>query len=223
MVGGLPVRLRRSQRRTISLKVTPEGLTVYAPRRTAVGQLRQLVETKRGWAEGHLQTYRQRDQGPWVLAGDMALPYLGTPLTLKVVPGLKKTLRQGDELHLPEGPLAAHAERWYRAQAPGVFQPLVEQYAAQLGRGRPLKAVRVTNASRRWGSCSADGVVRLHWRLLLAPPDVLAYVAAHEAAHLAELNHSPRYWAEVERLFPDHPAARQWLKAHGAALMRSWA
>ncbi len=221
-VGGLPVRLRRSERRTVSLKVTPQGLTVYAPRRAAEERLRHFVELKRSWAERHLRAFGPPLEAAEPLSDGSLLLYLGTPLTLRIVPGLKQAERRGGELHVPGSGLGCAVERWYRAEAPGAFRPLVERYAAQLGRGRSLTEVRCTNAAGRWGSCTASGVVRLHWRLLLAPPEVLDYVAAHEAAHLAELNHSPRYWAEVERLLPHYPAARQWLRQHGAALMRSW-
>ena len=113
-------------------------------------------------------------------------------------------------------------EAWYRAEAPTIITAAAQHYAAELGRGRPLSAVKVTNAAGRWGSCTAAGVVRLHWKLLLAPPEILHYVAAHEVAHLAELNHSPRYWAEVARIFPEYRAAERWLKEHGAALMQPW-
>ncbi len=88
---------------------------------------------------------------------------------------------------------------------------------------QPMPEVAVMDARMRWGSCrqSQKGEparIRYNWRLILAPPWVLDYVAAHEAAHLIEANHSPAYWALVARLFGDHRPARAWLRAHGAAL-----
>ena len=88
---------------------------------------------------------------------------------------------------------------------------------------RPLPTVALQDARSRWGSCRAAGpagpsVIRYNWRLVLAPPEVLDYVAAHECAHLLEANHGPRFWAVVRRLYGDPSAARAWLKAHGAGL-----
>jgi predicted metal-dependent hydrolase len=69
--------------------------------------------------------------------------------------------------------------------------------------------VKLTNARTEWGSCNHRGEIRLNWRLVHLPPRLAQYVAAHEVAHLVELNHSPRFWAVVEALFPDHAAARR--------------
>lgn len=220
LVGGLTVTLRRSERRSIGLKVTAEGLSVYAPRRADEARLRQFVEERRGWAERHLAAMQR--PAPPVLQSGSALPYLGQTLTLRSVPGLGTAVRVEDELHTPEGRIEQAVEAWYRAEALRVFKPIALHYAAALHWGRPLSAVRLTGAGGRWGSCTAAGVVRLHWRLLLAPLDVLHYVAAHEVAHLAELNHSPRYWAEVQRLMPKYREPQRWLKINGQELMEMW-
>lgn len=221
-VGGLPVQLRRSNRRTVSLRVTAQGLTIYAPQRTEEARLRRFVEDKRAWAERHLQQLQQRQPVAAPLADGFTLPYLGQTLTLRIVPDLRQARRVGTELHAPPEALSNTVEAWYKAESLKIITPVVQHYAAQLDQGRPLTATRITNAESRWGSCTAAGVVRLHWKLLLAPPEILHYVAAHEVAHLAELNHSPRYWAEVARLFPEYRAAEGWLKGHGAALMQPW-
>ena len=70
----------------------------------------------------------------------------------------------------------------------------------------------------RWGSCSVDGVLAFSWRVILAPPFVLDYLAAHEVAHLKEMNHSRRFWAQVKLAMPDYEKGRDWLNRHGAAL-----
>ncbi|WP_293912821.1 SprT family zinc-dependent metalloprotease [Deinococcus sp.] len=219
-VGGLAVTLRRSERRSIGLKVTPAGLSVYAPRRVDEARLRQFIEERRNWAERHLAAMQR--PAPPMLQDGFHLPYLGQTLTLRSVSGIRRAVRVADELHAPEGRLAAPTEAWYKSEALRVFPAIAEHYAAALGRGHPLAAVRLSNAASRWGSCTAAGVVRLHWRLSLAPLSVLHYVAAHEVAHLAELNHSPRYWAEVEKLMPEYRVPQRWLKVNGQALMDMW-
>ncbi len=86
--------------------------------------------------------------------------------------------------------------------------------------GANLKRVSIRDQSSRWGSCSTTGVLSYSWRLILAPPYVLDYLAAHEAAHLIEMNHSRAFWRQVERICPDFKRAKAWLDAHGADLHR---
>ncbi len=82
-----------------------------------------------------------------------------------------------------------------------------------------MKAITLRSQSSRWGSCSSSGNINYNWRLILAPPHVLDYVAAHEVAHLVEMNHSAAFWTTVERTLPDMARGRAWLKAHGRDLM----
>jgi predicted metal-dependent hydrolase len=91
-------------------------------------------------------------------------------------------------------------------------------YAAQLR--VPIARISVRDQSSRWGSCSNTGVLSFSWRLILAPPFVLDYLAAHEVAHLSELNHSPRFWRLVAKLDPNAARAKTWLDVHGADLHR---
>jgi predicted metal-dependent hydrolase len=86
--------------------------------------------------------------------------------------------------------------------------------------GVAVKRVSVRDQSSRWGSCSSTGVLSYSWRLILAPPFVLDYLAAHEAAHLVEMNHSRRFWRLVENIYPETAKAKAWLNAHGADLHR---
>ena len=92
------------------------------------------------------------------------------------------------------------------------------KFAAALGVA--VKRITVRDQSSRWGSCSTTGLLSFSWRLILAPSHVLDYLAAHEVAHLVEMNHSPRFWRLVQRLCPDHDRAKAWLDAHGADLHR---
>jgi predicted metal-dependent hydrolase len=92
----------------------------------------------------------------------------------------------------------------------------VARHAARLGRAPRRLTLR--DPRSRWGSCTSEGDLMFSWRLAMAPSAVLDYVVAHEVAHLAELNHSPRFWAEVRRLCPDFEAQRAWLRRHGAGL-----
>jgi predicted metal-dependent hydrolase len=95
---------------------------------------------------------------------------------------------------------------------------LVSLHAGRLG--LRARAVRIKDPSSRWGSCAPDRTLAFSWRLVMAPPFVLDYVVAHEVAHLAEMNHSPRFWATVEQLTPHREAAQAWLREHGPSLLR---
>jgi predicted metal-dependent hydrolase len=110
----------------------------------------------------------------------------------------------------------ARLMRFYKSEAAKDLGARVAEYAAALG----VKAqrVQVKEIRSRWGSCSVDGALAFSWRVILAPPFVLDYLAAHEVAHLKEMNHSRRFWAQVRKALPEFERGRDWLHQHGAAL-----
>src|SRR5690606_873839 len=121
---------------------------------------------------------------------------------------------------LVPGEAALQARRltdWLKDEAQVDLSERTAIHAARLG--VTVKSVRRRSQSSRWGSCSSSGNINYNWRLVLAPPFVLDYVAAHEVAHLVEMNHSAAFWATVKRTLPDMERGRAWLKAHGRQLM----
>jgi predicted metal-dependent hydrolase len=117
---------------------------------------------------------------------------------------------------------APHVERrvgdFLRREAQRDLEAASRRAAEHLGVG--VRRVSVRDQSSRWGSCSTTGVLSYSWRLILAPPFVLDYLAVHEVAHLVEMNHSPRFWRLVNRLCPDAGRAKTWLDVHGGDLHR---
>lgn len=105
-----------------------------------------------------------------------------------------------------------------RREARADLEKASRQCAQMLGLA--IKQVSIRDPSSRWGSCSTTGVLSYSWRLILAPPYVLDYLAAHEVAHLVEMNHSPRFWRVVDKLCPNVKRAKAWLDAHGTELHR---
>ncbi|MEM9970315.1 MAG: SprT family zinc-dependent metalloprotease [Pseudomonadota bacterium] len=105
-----------------------------------------------------------------------------------------------------------------KALARARVEAAAARYAALVG--RELGRVSLRDTRSRWGSCSADGNLMLSWRLVMAPPAVLDYVVAHEAAHLVEMNHSPDFWALVARICPEFSEHKVWLRQNGAGLHR---
>lgn len=120
--------------------------------------------------------------------------------------------------------LVPHKRSATAAQVQGFLKTLARErlieasdhYAAKLG--LPYAKISLRDTRSRWGSCSSEGTLMYSWRLIMAPADVLRYVAAHEVAHLQEMNHSADFWKVVETLFGSYKAQRQWLHKHGAQL-----
>ena len=106
--------------------------------------------------------------------------------------------------------------RFFKEQARADLSARVGAHSQHLGVSP--RRIQVKELRSRWGSCSVDGVLSFSWRVVLAPPFVLDYLAAHETAHLKEMNHSRRFWAHVRGAMPDFERGRQWLHEHGGAL-----
>ena len=114
------------------------------------------------------------------------------------------------------GSVGVRVAAWLKERARARLNPAARGYAQALD--REVKAVALRDTTSRWGSCSRNGTLSFSWRLAMAPVDVQEYVAAHEAAHLVEMNHSDRFWATVERLMPDWRVHRDWLRREGPGL-----
>jgi len=145
------------------------------------------------------------------------IPVEGRGLTL--TPATGRGVRvDGDRLLVPGDPATAgpRVAAWLKVLARDRLATASTRYAGLVGRRYTSLAIRDTRS--RWGSCSPDGRLMYSWRLILAPPQVLDYVAAHEVAHLVELNHSPAYWQVVTGICPDWKRHRDWLKANGQTL-----
>ena len=214
--------LRRSARRSFALQVDHRGARVAVPLRTPLGEVERFVHSHGRWLLDRLQSRAAAPPAPVLDVVDGAtLPLFGRALTLRLREGRitrwHPLIDDHEELLLPTAvdplrallrALQARALAWYRGR--------VEEYCHRLG--LPVPTVRLSNARTRWGSCSSRSGIRLHWRLVHLPPALIDYVVAHEVAHLVEMNHSPRFWAVVERLYPDWRSARAALRQASATL-----
>lgn len=218
LAGDPPVslHLRRSARaRRVSLSVSRlDGrVTLTLPLRMSLKGAMEFVGQRRAW----IDEARQKAGVAVQVGPGVALPVEGRSLVLTGAT-VRAARIDGDSLLVPSARPAAAALAFLRFLARERLAESVARHAAALGRVPGSLTLRDTRS--RWGSCSARGDLMFNWRLILAPPEVLDYVAAHEVAHLAQMNHSPAFWAEVARLFPAHAAARRWLKQHGPSLHR---
>ena len=214
--------LRRSARRSFALQVDHRGARVAVPLRTPLGEVERFVHSHGRWLLDRLQARAAARPSPVLDVVDGAtVPLFGRALTLRLREGRitrwHPLTDEREELLLPTTvdplrallrALQARALAWYRGR--------IEEYCHRLG--LPVPAVRLSNARTRWGSCSSRSGIRLHWRLVHLSPALIDYVVAHEVAHLVEMNHSPRFWAVVERLYPDWRSARAALSQASASL-----
>jgi predicted metal-dependent hydrolase len=208
--------LVRAKRRTIALFVDADGIEARAPRRAALADIEAFIREKERWIRRRLAEPRRRTL---VWEAGARLPWLGRTVTLALRHGEIGVWLSEDRLEFGLADGASLRERaldWMRGQALEFFRGRVAQLARR--HGLRVSVVGLSNALTRWGSCGSNGRILLNWRLMMLPPHLVDYVAAHELAHLRELNHSPRFWGIVALLYPDHQAARRELSARAPTL-----
>lgn len=215
----LTYQLKRSDRRSIGLKISRDGLTVTLPLRLPAVEADRAVRQKLDWIMAKLAEQAELPAPTVGLSCGSPVLWLGEAVILRT--GSARSRIAGAELHLaasdhPEH-ITAKLAHFYQRSARPHFGARVQHWSGRMG--LVPRRVALSSARGRWGSCSAAGGVRLNWRLMQAPPAVIDYVVIHELAHLAELNHSPRFWAIVEAHCPDWKTQRGWLKRHGGQLM----
>jgi predicted metal-dependent hydrolase len=220
-----PVEVRRhpaARRMTLRVSRSRRAVIVTLPMSCDLRQADTFLHHHLDWVRRHLGSLPQ----PVPFEDGAVIPLRGRMHTLEFPArstGHKiASLDAGEEglrrLVVPGGRDCARRRlaEWLVAQARCDLAKRVGAHAANL-RLKP-KRIAVRDQSSRWGSCSTTGVLSFSWRLVLAPPFILDYVAAHEVAHLAEMNHGPRFWALVERIVPRSAEARQWLRVYGMEL-----
>jgi predicted metal-dependent hydrolase len=221
VIGGNPpieVTLRRSARaRRLSLRVSRlDGrVTLTMPHRVSEREGLAFVSEREEWLRGHLSGISAELRPE--IGG--TVPFGGEDLAIMAGP-VKRT-RMGDGvLIVPDEParVPARVEAYMKIHARDRLADASDRYAAALGRSYGRLTLRDTRS--RWGSCSSAGDLMYSWRLIMAPAEVLDYVAAHEVAHLVEMNHSDAFWAVVADIFPDHKRCRKWLRENGDRLHR---
>lgn len=212
----LDIRLTRRQRRSIGLTVRDGVVELVAPPSVPLARLVELVESKRDWIARHWRRERQLAAQRRTLPESLLLAGARLPVALR--DGADRAQLVDGVLQVGGGDAGCRAQlaAWLQDEARQRFPARVTALARLAV--RPPAALALSNARRRWGSCTAAGVVRLNWRLVQAPVAVLDYVAAHELAHLRHMNHSAAFWRETERLYPEWRAARAWLRHNGEQL-----
>ncbi len=215
----ISVRLRvsaRARRFTLRLEPSGEGAVLTLPPGVAMSDARMFLMRQSDWLARALA----RHPGRVVVGAGTRLPVAGEEVEIALIGGPRRAPVLGDGRLIVPGPGAPgpRIAAWLKTRARDALVPAAGRYGGMLG--RRAAAVSLRDTTSRWGSCSARGRLSFSWRLAMAPPEVLDYVAAHEAAHLVEMSHGARYWEVVERILPDYRRHRAWLKREGRRLHR---
>jgi predicted metal-dependent hydrolase len=227
LLGGRAVefRFQRRRRRTIGIKVNEHGLSVAAPLRAPWREVEGFLREKTAWILEKLDE-RAAMGSPLTIFGESGevLPLHGRQVVLTVAEGKRAVTLAGTELQIavPEpqkrGAVRELLLRWLKERALQALAPRVAHYAERVS--LPAPPFALSNARTQWGVCMASGRIRLAWRLVHLDPELTDYVVAHEVAHLVELNHSERFWALVEWLYPHWREARERIERDAATLPR---
>jgi len=218
----LPVKVVENARATrLTLRIMPGGkeLKLTIPPHVSEAQVDQFLDRHRNWAAVRIAKLPQ----PVETVPGSAVLFLGVEHLVVRREKLRGVVEAGQwaqrpALFVPGDPAHFHRKLvdFFKREARSRLDDAVNVHARALG-VRP-KSIRITDTTSRWGSCSTTRTLSFSWRIVMAPPEVLDYLAAHEVAHLREMNHGPGFWALVEQLCPDMERHKAWLKKHGARL-----
>jgi predicted metal-dependent hydrolase len=215
-------RHRQARRYTLRVQSTVREVVLTMPPRGSVKEARAFAQKHGAWIAARLSRLPQ----PAPFAHGLVLPLRGELHRIEHRPrergtvwvelgddGARLLCVAGEAPHLPR-----RLTDWLKREAKRELEAASRRAAGKLGVA--IKRVSVRDQSSRWGSCSTNGVLSYSWRLILAPPFVLDYLAAHEVAHMVEMNHSRAFWRVVTRIYPNVARAKTWLDSHGPELHR---
>ena len=208
--------LRRSpRRRSIALLIDERGLRVAAPLAAPQQAIDSLLREHAVWVLRKVGDWQQKRPPPRSWTAGEQIMFIGQPLSLVMQSGIDAPKITGDCLLVGPPALTPKAvetrvRNWLKRQALDLYTQRCADFSVQLGLSAP--AVRLSNARTRWGSCHISGRISMNWRLIQAPLTWIDYVAAHEVAHLRQMNHSRAFWLAVAALVPDYADRRAALR-----------
>jgi predicted metal-dependent hydrolase len=213
-------RTSRARRFTLRVKPGAAAVTLTVPAWARLSEARAFAERHVDWMAQRFASATKRTP----FAPGAIVPFRGVPHRIVHRPGTRGVVwRETGADGVAELHVAGEADflerrlvDFFKAEARRDLVAATAKYCARLGKFAARVSVR--DQTTRWGSCSANGFLSYSWRLVLAPPFVLEYLAAHEVAHLKEMNHAPRFWRTLRDLYPEVDVAKTWMKEHGASL-----
>ncbi|HRN85403.1 MAG TPA: SprT family zinc-dependent metalloprotease [Hyphomicrobium sp.] len=222
---GAPVEVRRhpgARRLTLRVSRTRRTVIVTLPMQCDIDEAGSFITRNIEWVRERLDSL----PSPVPFRDGVFIPLRGEAHRVAFAgPGKRGVVTRRIAEDFPELCVAGHEEHaprrlkdWLAREAHRDLEDRVAFHAKRLSLAP--KRIAVRDQTSRWGSCSTTGVLSFSWRLILAPPEILDYVAAHEVAHLKEMNHGPRFWALVAKTMPDLEDAKRWLQIYGMDLHR---
>ena len=223
--------IRRSPRRkkTLEMRLGPEGLIVAAPSRASDDQIRDIVLNRAPWIVKRMSELPEEPLPRRFVTGE-TLPYLGRSVEMIVEDGstssTQVSLHQGKfqvsvrptlERDVRQESILQTFAAWYRVRAEKYIAEGVDLWWPRLGVGERSRVI-IGSQRSRWGSCAPDGTLRFSWRTMMLPPEVIEYIIVHELAHLTVKAHSAEFWDFVSRALPDVKHRRKLLREVGPAL-----
>jgi predicted metal-dependent hydrolase len=215
-------RHRQARRYTLRIAAATREVVLTMPMRGSLKEAKAFAERHGGWIAARLGRLPQAEP----FADGAIIPLRGLPHRIVHRRHMRGTVwiensADGDNLLCVAGG-APHITRritsYLKKEARRELESASRRYAQEIG--VKIKRISVRDQSSRWGSCSTTGALSYSWRLIFAPSYVLDYLAAHEVAHLVEMNHSMRFWRLLARFYPEMKRAKAWLDAHGSDLHR---
>jgi predicted metal-dependent hydrolase len=209
----------RARNMTLRFQPRKQVFVVTKPKRTSQKDIAEFVSIHTDWMKEQRALYPK----PGELRPGEALLFLGKNhvLTHEEAPGVACRV-EGERLivacRLPRFERAV--QRFLKQQAETMMTALVYEKAAQIN--KPVKTVRFRDTTSRWGSCARDGRLSFSWRIIMAPPETIDYIVAHEVAHLQQFNHSDRFWKLCEKLSKDYEAGKSWLLKNAGLLQSAF-
>ncbi len=217
-------KIIRSKRKTFSIQVAPDGsLILCAPIMTSHETIQKVIEKKRTWILKKQKLVKEKymQMSPKKFEEGETFFYLGDLYKLYILQNSQVPLEFNNKYFILSGNHSGKAKEiftdWYKKQAYELFcQRTNGIYSPMLG--LKCNGLRITNAKKRWGSCTVSGTLNFNWRLIMAPLNIIDYVVVHELIHIKEKNHSKCYWSKVGKAMPDYKKRRNWLKENGHLL-----
>lgn len=212
----ITVRRRRTAKRvTLSVSRATGAIGMTLPSRFRLDDAVRFAEAHRDWLEARIQAAPQ----PIPYEFGMMLPFKGR--YHRVYPGKRRRVELGNgviRVGCDPEMLPGMLDRWLKREARAALIERSDAHAATLRTKYTRLSIRDTKS--RWGSCSSSGTLSYSWRVILAPEGALNYLAAHEVAHLRQMNHGPKFWASVEQLVPGYEMWADWFRTEGIELHR---
>ena len=203
-----------SRRITLRISALDGKITITGPNYIDFKEFRKFAESKKSW----LKSKRKSFEPPIFISEGTKIPIVGidTKILLSDSPEPKKV---GSILFVSkEKPVSTQVKNYLKEISRVHLDHMCKEFSERLG--SKVSKITLRDTRSRWGSCSNDANLMFSWRLIMAPDDVLAYVAAHEVAHLKHMNHSKDFWETVGYLFGPYKKERAWLKQNGSSLHR---